>query len=93
MKVKWLGMPNILAEREIVREFLQEDARPAGIAAEVGRLLDDPVCPRGFPGEPAAGYRKALGAPGASGRAAEAILAVAAKRKSAAPRDPEGRRG
>jgi len=71
--VKWLGMPNILAGREVVREFLQEDARPAAIAAEVGRLLDDPAARALLQAELGAVAAK-LGGPGASGRAAEAIL-------------------
>ena len=59
VKVKWLGMPNILADREVVREFLQEEARPAAIAEEVGRLLDDQKARDGFPGQPAVRHRKA----------------------------------
>ena len=43
IRVKHLGMPNVLAEREIVPEFIQQDARPAAIAAEVLRLLADHV--------------------------------------------------
>ena len=73
VKVKWLGMPNILAEREVVREFLQEDARPEAMAAEVGRLLDSAEARAAFQ----EGLREVigrLGEPGASGRAAEAIL-------------------
>jgi lipid-A-disaccharide synthase len=41
VKVKWLGMPNVLANREIVPEFIQHRARPAQIARAVIRLLDD----------------------------------------------------
>jgi len=41
IRVKHLGMPNVMAEREIVPEFIQGDARPAAIGAEVLRLLDD----------------------------------------------------
>jgi len=39
--VKHLGMPNVLAEREIVPEFIQHKARPELIATEVLRLLAD----------------------------------------------------
>jgi lipid-A-disaccharide synthase len=42
IRVKHLGMPNVLAEREIVPEFIQGDANPEAIAAEVMRLLDSP---------------------------------------------------
>ncbi len=74
VKVKWLGMPNILADREVVREFLQEDAQPAAIAAEVGRLLDSEQARAALRSDLRAVIAK-LGAPGASNRAAEAILA------------------
>ena len=73
VKIRWLGMPNILAEREVVREFLQEAARPDDIAAEVLRLLNDANAHAAH----LAGLDSAiatLGERGASGRAAEAIL-------------------
>jgi lipid-A-disaccharide synthase len=41
IKVEHLGMPNILAQREIVPEFIQGAARPGAIAREILRLLDD----------------------------------------------------
>ena len=43
IRVKHLGMPNVLADREIVPEFIQGNARPGAIATELLRLLDDPV--------------------------------------------------
>jgi lipid-A-disaccharide synthase len=44
IRVKHLGMPNVLADREIVPEFIQGNAQPSAIAAAVANLLDD--CPR-----------------------------------------------
>ncbi len=41
IRVKHLGMPNVLAGREIVPEFLQHEAQPAAIAAEISKLLND----------------------------------------------------
>ena len=41
VKVKYLGMPNVLANREIVPEFIQYKAQPRAIAAAVARLLTD----------------------------------------------------
>lgn len=41
IRVPHLGMPNVLAGREIIPEFLQEKAQPAAIATEVLRLLSD----------------------------------------------------
>lgn len=42
IQVKHLGMPNVLADREIVPEFIQEKAQPLLIARELRRLLEDP---------------------------------------------------
>jgi lipid-A-disaccharide synthase len=41
IKVKHLGMPNVLAGREIVPEFIQHEARPGLIARDVLDLLED----------------------------------------------------
>lgn len=41
VRVPFLGMPNILAEKEIVREFLQDAAQPEPIGAAVLELLED----------------------------------------------------
>lgn len=41
VKIKYLGMPNVLADREIVPEFIQHKAEPRTIATAVGRLLTD----------------------------------------------------
>ncbi len=41
IRVKHLGMPNVLADREIVPEFIQGNAQPAAIASAMLRLLDD----------------------------------------------------
>lgn len=43
IQVKHLGMPNVLASREIVPEFIQENAQPNRIASAVRELLDDRV--------------------------------------------------
>ena len=39
VKIRYLGMPNVLADREIVPEFIQHKAQPRAIAAAVARLL------------------------------------------------------
>lgn len=41
IKVPHLGMANLLAGREIVKEFIQHDATPAALATEALRLLND----------------------------------------------------
>jgi lipid-A-disaccharide synthase len=73
VKVKWLGMPNILANREVVREFLQEAANPPAIAAALLPLLTDPTARTALQANLQPAIAR-LGAPGASARAAEAIL-------------------
>jgi lipid-A-disaccharide synthase len=37
----WIGLPNILAGRFVVPEFLQDDATPENLAQAVGNLLTD----------------------------------------------------
>jgi lipid-A-disaccharide synthase len=41
LMTKHLGMPNVLAGREIVPEFIQHEARPDTISKAVLRLMDD----------------------------------------------------
>ena len=75
VRVPFLGMPNLLAGREIAREFLQENAKPQAIAAELLRLLRDPPARAKLQDE-LAGTIEQLGARGAAARAAEAICAL-----------------
>src|SRR6266404_3194126 len=73
VKVKYLGMPNVLADKEIVPEFIQHRARPQDLAKTVLRLLDDPMKREQMISE----FDKIaaqLGESGASERAAKAIL-------------------
>jgi lipid-A-disaccharide synthase len=56
-------MANILAGRSIVKEFIQQDATPAALAAEGLRLLDDPAA-RARLREDLATIRSQLLAPG-----------------------------
>jgi lipid-A-disaccharide synthase len=41
VRVKYLGMPNVLAGQEIVPEFIQHRAKPPAIAGSVLHLMDD----------------------------------------------------
>jgi lipid-A-disaccharide synthase len=41
IQVNHLGMPNVLANREIVPEFIQRNAQPSAIADAVMKLLED----------------------------------------------------
>jgi lipid-A-disaccharide synthase len=41
VRVDYLGMPNVLANRAVVPEFIQHDAKPAALARAVLRLIDN----------------------------------------------------
>ncbi|MDQ2824417.1 MAG: lipid-A-disaccharide synthase [Verrucomicrobiota bacterium] len=41
VSVKHLGMPNVLAGKEVVPEFIQHDARPHALTEATARLIDD----------------------------------------------------
>jgi lipid-A-disaccharide synthase len=73
VKIPWLGLPNVLAGREIVREFLQDEAQPEPIAGEIFRLLEDSSL-REEQQRAQAGVIASLGERGAARRAADAIL-------------------
>ncbi len=76
--IRLYGLPNILAERQIVPELTQEAVEPAQLAAAVQALLDDPSSREQLRAEfasQAARLRR-----NASVRAAEAVLATAAGR-------------
>jgi lipid-A-disaccharide synthase len=69
VKVPFLGMPNLLANREIAREFLQDSAQPGPIAEEILRLLGDEAARQKLQQELAAVIAQ-LGEAGAGKRAA-----------------------
>jgi lipid-A-disaccharide synthase len=72
VKVNWLSMPNIIANRTVVGEFLQRNARADRIAAALTDLLEHPA-QRAQMQRDLAEVVKTLGGPGASVRAAELI--------------------
>ncbi|MBI4370839.1 MAG: lipid-A-disaccharide synthase [Elusimicrobia bacterium] len=74
IRVKHIAMANLLAGRQIVPELIQGEATPERAAAAAGRFLDDPVLTVKTRAE-LLGARRSLGAPGAAGRAAAAVLA------------------
>ena len=73
MRTRFLGMPNVLADREIVPEFLQHEARSKPIAAATFRLIGDPRAREQMVADFDAVIAK-LGETGASEKAARAIL-------------------
>ena len=75
MRVEHLGMANILAGEEIVKELLQNDCSPNLIGNEVVRLLKSPDA-RAQLSKSLQAVTAALANPGCSDRAAEAIVNV-----------------
>jgi len=73
LKTKHLGMPNVLAGREIVPEFIQHEARPDTISKAVLKLMNDQAARDTMILEFNAIIDK-LGETGASRKAAEAIV-------------------
>jgi lipid-A-disaccharide synthase len=74
VRVKFLGMPNILANKEIVPEFIQYAAQPRELARAVSRLIDEPAAARGKMISELDAIISSLGEGGASENAARAIL-------------------
>lgn len=78
VRIQWLGIANILAGREIVREFIQGDAGPGMIADEMLRLLNSADAREALVRD-LDGVIAQLGDPGASTRVAEAVVSEIAK--------------
>ena len=73
VNVKYLGMPNVLTDKEVVPEFIQHRAKGQAIANAVLRLIDEPSAREQMISEFDAIIAK-LGKGGASDRAANAIV-------------------
>lgn len=73
IKVKYLAMPNLLADALIFPEFIQNEATTENLGNAVTRFLDDPQA-RETTQQRLAETIATLGTPGASVRAAKAIL-------------------
>lgn len=85
LAVKHLGIVNVIAGREVVRELLQERVGGRSIAAELERLLSDPP-ERARLRSDLAAVVAALGGGGSHRRAADAVAGVWADRgEGAAP--------
>jgi lipid-A-disaccharide synthase len=73
VRVREFAMVNLIAERTVAPELIQADFTPERVAAEALSLLGDPEKRRRMRanlGE----VRRRLGGPGASARAAEAVV-------------------
>lgn len=72
IKIPYAGLPNIVAGREIVREFIQEDANPDMLCEEMQKLLGEAAYIQQIRAD-LASVREKLGQPGCSPRVAEMI--------------------
>jgi lipid-A-disaccharide synthase len=73
VRLDFIGMPNVLANNEVVPEFIQHEARPGAIARAVLRLINNAVARERMVSE----FNRVvatLGEGGASERAAQAVL-------------------
>jgi lipid-A-disaccharide synthase len=73
VNVDYLGMPNLLATKEVVPEFIQHNATPDAVTKAVSLLLEDAPARNRMVSEFDDVVRK-LGGTGASERAAQSIL-------------------
>jgi lipid-A-disaccharide synthase len=74
LRVKWIGLVNLVAGRSIVPELLQDEATGQRLYEEAIRILEDQSAYDEMKRD-LARVRATLGEPGASTRAAEAVLA------------------
>jgi lipid-A-disaccharide synthase len=84
VKVDTYAMPNLVAGRRVVPELIQSDFTPDRVADETVLFLTDRER-HARTREALRRVREKLGTPGASGRAAEAVLEVARTRRGASP--------
>ncbi len=80
VNVDMYAMPNLVANRRVVPELIQESFTPGRVAEETVAFLTDHE-KHARTREALRRVREALGAPGASGRAADAILEVARRHR------------
>lgn len=75
VRVKWIGLVNLVAGRTVVPELVQSAATGQRLCEEALRILDDRLAYDQMKRD-LAKVRATLGEPGASARAAEVVLAV-----------------
>ncbi len=81
VRVDYLGMPNLLMDKEVVQEFIQHKAKPHTVARAVRFLMEDPSVRARMTSDFDAIIGK-LGSSGASERAARAIIGELKERQS-----------
>ena len=73
IRVKWIGLVNLVAGRTVVTELIQHEATGARVYHEARRLLDDPAAYDEMK-QSLQAVKASLGEPGASRRAAQVVL-------------------
>jgi lipid-A-disaccharide synthase len=84
VKVKFIGLVNLIMDREVVRELIQADLTEATAAAELDRLLAEGSY-RSAMLEAFAELKQVLGGPGASKKVAMAVLKTLRNTPDSAP--------
>ena len=70
VQIPYIGLVNVVAGREVAREFVQDALKPGPIANELASLLDPSSPKRAAMVTDLDGVRARLGSPGAAGRVA-----------------------
>ena len=77
VKIPYIGLVNVVAGREVAREFIQDRLQPDQVARALRPLLDDGSAERARMLTDLEGVRRALGEPGAARRVAVMARALA----------------
>jgi len=75
LKIKWISLVNLVMNKEIVKEFFQENCKPAAVAGELKKILEDTA----YREEMLQNYKlmlAKLGPPGCAERAAEEMVGL-----------------
>jgi lipid-A-disaccharide synthase len=86
VKIPFIGLVNIVAGREVAREFVQDALQPAAVADALQPLLDPHGVQRKVMVERLAAVRDSLGQPGAATRVAAIAMELATRPPAGATR-------
>ncbi len=75
IKIEFISLVNLIMEREVVRELIQQELTPKNLAEELGRLLNDATY-RSRVEQDLNSLRAKLGGPGASAKAASGMWKI-----------------